>query len=169
MHISGLLRKLDAAVNSVYIVSCNLSTVDGLINGAICTLKYIDFTHSVKENIPSTLWVQFEDDTVGVLQRNEYKQYYSDTIHASWTPIFTQFRETVVRNSRVIRAQFPLVPAAAVTIHKCQGSTLKNVVLNMDPTLSPDLAKNLGLARQFYQHAHYVAASRVSSLEGLQI
>ena len=24
----------------------------------------------------------------------------------------------------------------------------------MDPTLSPDLAKNLGLARQFYQHAH---------------
>ena len=44
LHISGLLRKLDAAVNSVYIVSCNLSTADGLINGAICTLKYIDFT-----------------------------------------------------------------------------------------------------------------------------
>ena len=153
------MRKLDAAINSVYIVSCNLSTVDGLINGAICTLKYIDFQHSVKENIPSTLWVQFEDDTVGVLQRNEYKQYYSDAIHVSWTPIFTQFRETVVRNSRVIHAQFPLVPAAAVTIHKCQGSTLKNVVLNMDPKLSPDLAKNLGLARQFYQHAHYVAAS----------
>ena len=160
-HISGLLRKLDAAVNSVYIVSCNLSTVDGLINGAICTLKYIDFTHSVKENIPSTLWVQFEDNTVGVLQRNEYKQYYSDTIHASWTPIFTQFRETVVRNSRVIRAQFPLVPAAAVTIHKCQGSTLKNVVLNMDPTLSPDLVKNLGLPHQVYHHAHCCCKSSV--------
>ena len=168
-QISGLMRNLHAAVNSVYIVSCNLSTVDGLINGAICTLKYIDFTHSVKENIPSTLWVQFDDVNVGVLQRNEYKQYYTDTIDVSWTPIFTQFRETVVRNSRVIRAQFPLVPAAAVTIHKCQGSTLKNVVLNMDPALSPHLAKNLGLARQFYQHAHYVAASRVSSLEGLQI
>ena len=169
LHISRLLRKLDAAVNSVYIVSCNLLTADGLINGAICTLKYIDFTHSVKENIPSILWVQFDDDTVGKMQRSEYKKYYSETIHVSWTPIFTQFRESIVRNSRVIRAQFPLVPAAAVTIHKCQLSTLKNVVLNMDPTLSPDLAKNMGLARQFYQHAHYVAASRVSSLEGLQI
>ena len=62
-----------------------------------------------------------------------------------------------------------MVPAAAVTIHKCQGSTLKNVVINMDPTLSQDLGSNLGLARHFYQHAHYVAASRVSSLEGLQI
>ena len=98
---------------------------------------------------------------VGVLQRNEYKQYYSDTIHASWTPIFTQFRETVVRNSRVIRAQFPLVPAAAVTIHKCQGSTLKNVVLNMDPTLSPDLVKNLGLPHQVYHHAHCCCKSSV--------
>ena len=83
------------------------------------------------------------------MQRSEYKKYYRETVHVSWTPIFTQFRESVVRNSRVIRAQFPLVPAAAVTIHKCQGSTLKNVVLNMDPTLSPDIAKNMGLARQF--------------------
>ena len=132
-------------------------------------MKYIDFTNSVKENIPSTLWVQFEDDTVGLLQRNEYKEYYSDTISTSWTPIFTQFRETVVRNSRVICAQFPLVPVAAVTIHKCQGSTLKNVVLNMDPNLSAELGNNVGLVHHFYQHAHYVAASRVSSLEGLQI
>ena len=130
-------------------------------------MKYIDFTNSVKENIPSTLWVQFEDDTVGLLQRNEYKEYYSDTISTSWTPIFTQFRETVVRNSRVICAQFPLVPAAAVTIHKCQGCTLKNVVLNMDPNLSSELGNNVGLVRHFYQHVHYVAASRVSSLERL--
>ena len=65
--------------------------------------------------------------------------------------------------------QFPLVPAAAVTIHKCKGSTLKNVVLNMDPNLSSELGNNVGLARHFYQHAHYVAASQVSSLEGLQI
>ena len=90
-YLSSLLRKLDAAVNSVYIVSCNLSTADGLINGAICTLKYIDFTHSVKENIPSILWVQFDEDTVGKMQTSEYKKYYSETVHISWTPIFTQF------------------------------------------------------------------------------
>ena len=132
-------------------------------------MRCIDFTNSVKENIPSTPWVQFEDDTVGLLHRNEYKEYYSDTISTLWTPIFTQFRETVVRNSRVIHAQFHMVPAAAVTIHKCQGSTLKNVVLNMDPNLSSEVGNNVGLVRHFYQHAHYVAASQVSSLEGLQI
>ena len=47
---------------------------------------------------------------------------------------------------------------------------LNFLLINYDArmyTEDPDLAKNLGLARQFYQH--YVAASRVSSLEGLQI
>ena len=41
--INGLLRSLDAAVGAVYIASCNLSTVDGLINGASCTVKHIDY------------------------------------------------------------------------------------------------------------------------------
>ena len=64
--INGLLQSLDAAVGAVYIVSCNLSTVDGL-NGAVCTMKHIDYRNSKNENIPSTLWVQFEDEQVGQL------------------------------------------------------------------------------------------------------
>ena len=44
--INGLLRSLDAAVGAVYIVSCNLSTVDGLINGAVCTIQHIDYRNS---------------------------------------------------------------------------------------------------------------------------
>ena len=66
-QINGLLQHLDAAVGAVYIVSCNLSTVDGLINGAVCTMKHIDYRNSKNENIPSTLWVQFEDEQVGQL------------------------------------------------------------------------------------------------------
>ena len=60
--ISGLLRSLDAAVGAVYIVSCNFSAVDGLINGAVCTMKHTDYRNSKNGNIPSTLWVQFEDE-----------------------------------------------------------------------------------------------------------
>ena len=67
--INGLLRSLDAAVGAVYIVSCNLSTVDGLINGAVCTIKHIDYRNCKNGNIPSTLWVQFEDEQVGQLHR----------------------------------------------------------------------------------------------------
>ena len=65
--INGLLQSLDAAVGAVYIVSCNLSAVDGLINGAVCTMKHIDYRNSKNGNIPSTLWVQFEDEQVGQL------------------------------------------------------------------------------------------------------
>ena len=38
--ILGLHRNLKLAVNCVYAISCNVNTHDGLINGAICTLKY---------------------------------------------------------------------------------------------------------------------------------
>ena len=53
--INGLLQSLDAAVGAVYIVNCNLSTVDCLINGAGCTMKHIDYRNSKNGNIPSTL------------------------------------------------------------------------------------------------------------------
>ena len=122
--INGLLQSLDAAVGAVYIVSCNLSTVDGLINGTVCTIKHIDYRKSKHGIIPSTLLVQSEDKQAGQHHRQEYKHYYGDGINNTWTPIFTQYRETTVCNCRAIRAQFPLIPAAATTIHKCQGSTL---------------------------------------------
>ena len=160
------MRSLDAAVGAAYIVSCNLSTADGLINGAVCTIKHIDYKNG---NIPSTLWVQFEDENVGQLQCQEYKHYYGNRINNTWTQIFTRYRETTVCNCRAVRAQFPLIPTAAVTIHKCQGSTLRNVVVDMDVSPSPYYAENLEAAKNFYQHAHYVAASHVPSLSGLQI
>ena len=39
----------------------------------------------------------------------------------------------------------------------------------MDLSDSPGLTKNKNLAKLFLQHAHYVAANRVTTLEGLQI
>ena len=167
--INGLMRSLDAAVGTVYIVLCNLSTIDGLINGAVCTIKHIDYRNSKNGNIPSTIWVQFEDENVGQLQHQEYKHYYGNRINNTWTPIFTQYRETTVCNCRAVRAQFPLIPIAAVTIHKCQGSTLQNVVVDMDVSPSPYYAEKFEAAKNFYQHPHYVAASHIPSLSGLQI
>ena len=93
--------------------------------------------------------MQFEDKQVGQLHRQEYKQYYGDGIFNTWTPIFTQYRETTVYKCRAIRTQFPLIPAAAVTIHKCQGSTLRNVVVDMDVSPSPYYAENFEQAKNF--------------------
>ena len=167
--INGLLRSLNTAVGAVYIAFCNLSTVDGLINGVVCTMKHIDYRNSKNANIPSTLWVQFEDEHIGQLHRQEYKHYYGSRISNTWTPIFTQYRDTALCNCRAVRAQFPLIPADNVTIPKCQGSTLQNVVVNVEVSPSPYYAENLKAAQYFYEHAHYAAASHVPSLSGLQI
>ena len=48
--ISGLHRNLKLAVNCVYAISCNVNTHDGLINGDICTLKYVEYIKSTNHN-----------------------------------------------------------------------------------------------------------------------
>ena len=57
--ISGLHRNLKLAVNCVYAISCNVNTYDGLINGAICTLKYVEYINQQITIRPSILWVHF--------------------------------------------------------------------------------------------------------------
>ena len=74
-----------------------------------------------------------------------------------------------VLNGKVARTQFPLKPADASTIHAVQGSTFKQVCIDMDISDSAGFQKYPNLAKLCLQHAHYVAASYVISLEGLQI
>ena len=60
-------------------------------------------------------------------------------------------------------------PAAGSTIHSGQGCTFDHICVDMDISDSEGFSENEHLARLFLQHAHYVAASRVTSLEDLQI
>ena len=166
---NGLLRTLNAAVGSVYTTSVNIKTDDGLINGATCILKKIHFLQRNHNNIPSILWVGFDDETIGQQWRQRYSNLYTEDVHQSWTPIFAVDRQFPVTNARIMRTQFPLKPAAATTIHSGQGCTFHQICISMDLSDSKGLSQNKNLARLFLQHAHYVAASRVTSLQGLQI
>ena len=89
--------------------------------------------------------------------------------HDTWTPIFAITCETSVRNGRVTRRQFPIKPAGATTIHACQGSTYDKICIDMNVSSSDKFHRHPLTAKPFLRHAHYVAASRVRSLEGLQI
>ena len=75
-------------------------------------------------------------------------------------------QDIFVGNAKGTRTQFPVAQAAATTVHKCQGCTLESVCIDMDVSPSEKFAKNPEKAKAFYQHAHYVAASHVRSLEG---
>ena len=56
---------------------------------------------------------------------------------------------------QVLRRQFPLRPSAAKTIHRCQGDTLNEAVVDL-----PSCKR---------EHMHYVALSRLRSISGLHI
>ena len=167
--VLGLLRNLKAAVGLPYTISVNIKTDDGLINGAACILKKIHFLSETNKNVPSILWVTFHHEAIGHKWKKIYTKYYAKDIPNNWIPIFAIDRQFQTTNARVIRTQFPLKPAGGTTIHSSQGCTFDKICISMDISDSDGLTRNENLARLFLQHSNYVAASRVTSLEGLQI
>ena len=60
------------------------------------------------------------------------------------------------KSAQVVRKQFPLRPAAAKTVHRSQGDTQSQIVVNLD-------------TKRAIPHIHYVAVSRVTSIDGLYV
>lgn len=141
----------------------NIDTSDGLVNGITGSLKNIDFGYNKKLNLrkPLLLWIDFENNNIGKNQRLKMiHQAEKSGINLSykWTPI--EYARYIIKrmkssNIQVIRMQFPLVPAEAITIHKSQGATLDKVVVN--------------LRQNMKRQSIYVAFSRSKSANGLYI
>lgn len=165
----GLLHILPVAVGLIYLLTVNLKTDDGLINGASCTLKHIQYLRPDFPDKPSILWVEFHDKDIGKQWRLRHRKMYSSGINSDWTPIWATTRNFSYRNIFISRKQFPMKPAAATTIHSSQGSTFKEICIDMDLSAAPGFEKAPAFAKRHLRHAHYVATSRVTSLEGLQI
>ena len=166
---NGLMRTLPTAINLVFAITVNIKTDDGLINHATCVLKKIQYLEQSTKQMPSILWVYFEDMKIGQQWRYRYKRFYNLEIDKTWTPIFAIDCHFAVLTGKVTWKQFPLRLARASTIHASQGSTFQQICLDMDISDSQGFQKHQHLAKIYLQHAHYVAASWVTSLKGLQI
>lgn len=102
--------------------------------------------------------MSFPQTDIGKNHRKEYAHLLTNNEDETWTPILEitrQFKISKQHQSQVLRRQYPLRQAAAKTIHRCQGDTLDEAVLDL-PSSSRE-------------HMHYVALSRVRNSSKLHI
>ena len=160
-HTANLHLSLVIVVDMIYDLTVNVNTEDGLANGASCVIKYIDY-RKANNSRPSIIWVQFDDPQIGVQRRKQYRRFYNEHIAESWTPVFDIERTFVYghvsKNATIQRIQLPLQPAAGRSVHRAQGITLDKEVI--------DLTQN---KTRKVPHLHYVALSRVRSMQNLYI
>ncbi|CAK1592216.1 unnamed protein product [Parnassius mnemosyne] len=107
----------------------------GLVNGAIGTVKSI--SKSIESNQIQFINIDFATGTEYAIERIKVKFLISD-------------------KAFVVREQFPLCLSYAVTIHKSQGLSLKNAVIEAGNTI-------------FNAGQSYVAFSRVTKIEGIHL
>ena len=156
-NFKQLPYKLELAVGQRTEIATNVRTDDGLTNGESNIIKLVHLTNG---NTPSgIIWVQFDHEDVGKKTRQENRNLYVRGIVDTWTPIkpvTTQFAVGRNKSAQVIRKQFPLRLASAKTVHRSQGDTQSQIVVNLNT--------NRTLPR-----IHYVALSCVTTIEGLYI
>lgn len=137
-----------------YMVTSNINVIDGLVNGACGVRKYIEFKEN--EMMPSVVWFDFNNPNVGIKQRQPYIEYMQKHhISLKLVPISRITMTISIRNQinyQVMRTQFPIVPAEAMTIHKSQGQTYHKVCIDL---------RSKSNYRSLTKSLLYVAFSRV--------
>lgn len=148
------------AVGVRFMVTVNFDKADGLINGALGTVMDI----TLLDEIPIVVWLLFDDNNIGSTARSTAKRKFPAQTLNGWTPVVRCVKPFRVRQSgsytsscTVKRKQFPLILAAAFTIHKTQGRSLDYLEL--------DFKSN----RSGVDGLHYVGLSRCRTESGNSI
>lgn len=156
----GLPYLLRLIIGMPYIVTTNIDVEDGIVNGAIGVLMYVERNEDDPEQQIVRLWFQFESDAIGAMLRVKSRPLvYSKPgiLQPNWTPITKRSANVNLKvdvvGVKCKRTQFPLVSGCALTVHKSQGGTYPQIVFQYD--------------RRQEQQLVYVALSRVSSIDGL--
>ena len=147
---------LRLSIDMPYMITTNIETNDRLVNGAIGKLKLIEnFEDDSGERI-HRLWMQFENDVVGaILRAKQPSRCRPANVEDDWVPILKRTVSIKLGSITCKRAQFPLISACALTVHKSQGGTFPEIVFDYDKRQEQQLV--------------YVGLSRVTSLEGLYL
>ena len=149
----GLHTVLKLAVGARVMLTTNIDVSDGLANGARGEVVHIVTNGN---NKVTHILVKFDSSKVGskAKQSSPFRNMFPDAV-----PLVrheTIFLARGRRGSEITRSQFALTLAWATTIHKVQGLTLDEIVVDMK-------------GGRFSPGQAYVAFSRVKKLDGLHI
>ena len=144
---------LKLAIGARVMLTVNVDVSDGLVNGARGEVVHV--VTSNEHNVVKIL-VKFDNQTVGLkaIQSSPFRTAYPNAV-----PLIKHEATFLLRGRRgndIKRLQFPLTLAWATTIHKVQGLTLDEIVVDMK-------------GGRFNAGQAYVAFSRVKTLQGLHI
>ena len=149
----GLHGTLKLAIGARVMLTTNVDVSDGLVNGARGEVAHIVTNNN---NEVTSILVKFDNSRVGLksIQTSPYRARFADAVPLSKYEVV--FFAKGKRGSEIKRLQFPLTLAWATTIHKVQGLTLDEIVVDMK-------------GGRFSPGQAYVAFSRVKTLAGLHI
>ena len=135
-NTAGLEKEIVIKLGCKIMLRRNIDITLGLVNGAIGTVRSVKYSVD-QAGVVESISVDFGDDKLHQL-----------------TKVKSKFQ--ILEKAYVIRQQFPITIAYSITIHKSQGLTLRNVVVDIDNSV-------------FCCGQTYVALSRVTSLAGLNL
>jgi len=146
----NLQAVLSVAINAKVMLTENIWVTQGLVNGRIGFVRDVVWGAGVtspRTEPPDVLLVHFPGYTGPC-----HKEFNGEKL----VPIFRSKREFMFRGNQgaCTRTQFPIVLSYAITVHKSQGISLDEAVLNITD-------------KEFVPGLTYVAVSRVRSLKGL--
>ncbi|XP_020297669.1 uncharacterized protein LOC109862139 [Pseudomyrmex gracilis] len=132
---AGLLKKLIIKIGAKVMIRRNIDASKGLVNGTIG--KVISVVKDIWNNNIEKINLLLPSGEEFLLERVCVKSSVMEKIY-------------------VIRKQFPLCLSYGITIHKSQGLSLQNAIMDVGNSV-------------FSPGQIYVALSRVTSLEGLHV
>ena len=169
----GLPLTIQFKLGCKYMITNNLRTEDGLVNGAVGVLRKMIFESDERlRERPKVkrIYLEFDEKvndiegSIGKLTRNEessVKYRRKDQIdkdNQHWTML--KWEQQTIEYSKgkqyhIERLQFPVIECESMTIYKSQGQTYVSVCVNIGGNLKRSLL--------------YVAMSRATNLNGLYL
>ncbi|XP_057336222.1 uncharacterized protein LOC130674818 [Microplitis mediator] len=150
----GLPLTISVKIGTKLMITRNIKTSEGLVNGASGILRHV----TKKENSEEILiiWLEFESSNIGRSTRSEHLSYLkNNNLNMNLVPIYPVIISDIAIGTKLAaRQQFPLILAEGMTVHKSQSQTFSSVCVH-----------NSGMTRMM----QYVAYSRVGHHGNLYI